>query len=58
MAESQRYALIEMMNAIIRVPWCPPDIRARAESLLAALIPGYGFAPIFDNIFDAGSTRQ
>lgn len=58
MTESQRNALINMMNAILRIPWCPPDIRARAELLLSQLIPGYGFSSIFDDIFDAGSTRQ
>ena len=37
MSPTQRQSLIDMMNSILACACCPPDIRFRAESLLAKL---------------------
>jgi hypothetical protein len=39
MSERQRQSLVDLMNSILACRCCPPDIRFRAENLLAKLRP-------------------
>lgn len=39
MSERQRQSLVDLMTSILACRCCPPDIRFRAENLLAKLRP-------------------
>lgn len=60
MTQAQKTALVQMMNAIIAVPWCPPDILGRARTLLRKLgvaSPVSTFDEYFENVFGGGAKR-
>ncbi|WP_156647644.1 hypothetical protein [Methylobacterium sp. Leaf87] len=40
MTDAQREATVQMMNAIVAVKHCPPDLRFRAENLVEKLTLG------------------
>lgn len=50
MTERQRQSLVELMHAILACKCCPPDIRFRAENLLAKL-QGGGAGDWLDGLF-------